>query len=515
LLNSSQIIIPGIKPYVARTYPAGSNFSEGAYPARNIAEFCRFGAHYNTSSTSSIQFEVWLPTAKNWNGRFAHVGGGGNSGTIYYQDMGLPLTKYGFAIAGTNAGHNGSALDGTYAMSNPDSQLDFGYRASHLSTVLSKQIVQEYYKKQPNYSYWMGCSGGGRQGMKEVQEFPKDYDGAIIGAPALWWTRMAGFFTRIASLNANSTTPGQVVPASFFPTWAKEVMNQCDELDGIKDNIILTPHACNPDTSTVVCGSSNPSPLVNASTCITESQATTLEALYQNWTSIEGKHLSPSFVPGSEAGWQTWYKDTSLQQLSSEYFLYQVYNHTSVQPPLQVNETELERITAIADVTNPGRYNTINPDLRPFFKRGGKVLQYHGLGDAAIPPGISIDYYEKARAYLKGLDITDSYRLFLVPGMAHCLGGTGADSFGRPTQLDDSLGGNGQSLVSDSEHDAVLALMRWVEKGEAPKSIIGASYIGGDRKRGVAFTRLLCPYPQRKNMLVETSTIRQVTGANS
>jgi feruloyl esterase len=192
-------------------------------------------------------------------------------------------------------------------------------------------------------------------------------------------------------------------------------------------------------------------------------------------------------------------------------------------PPLQVNETELERITAIADATDPGHYNTVNPNLRPFFKRGGKVLQYHGLGDAAIPwanpicdltffsflifparrsPGSSIDYYEKARAYLRGSDISNSYRLFLVPGMNHCLGGTGADSFGRPSQQDDSVSGNGQSLVSDPDHDAVLALMRWVEKGKAPKSIIGASYVGGDRKQGVAFTRLLCPYPQVRHYVV-------------
>jgi feruloyl esterase len=97
---------------------------------------------------------------------------------------------------------------------------------------------------------------------------------------------------------------------------------------------------------------------------------------------------------------------------------------------------------------------------------------------------------------MNGSDISDGYRLFFVPGMDHCAGGTGADSFGRPSQQDDSLGGSGQSLISDPEHDAVLALMRWVEKGKAPESIIGASYVGGDRMHGAAFTRLLCPYPQ-------------------
>jgi feruloyl esterase len=111
-------------------------------------------------------------------------------------------------------------------------------------------------------------------------------------------------------------------------------------------------------------------------------------------------------------------------------------------------------------------------------------------------PGSSVHYYEKVRAYMGGSDVTDSYRLFLVPGMGHCNGGAGANSFGHGKQQDDSIGGNGQSLVSDSKHDALLALMEWVEKDKAPEAIISASYIGGNRTQGVEFTRLLCPYPQ-------------------
>ncbi|KAG9103754.1 hypothetical protein FRC07_009928, partial [Ceratobasidium sp. 392] len=303
---------------------------------------------------------------------------------VYTKDMGVSLTKYGFAVAGTNTGHNGTSNDGTFAISNPESQIDFGYRAVHLSTIFSKRITEEYYKKKPLYSYWTGCSSGGKQGMKEIQEFPEDYDGIAISAPGQWWSRTCGYLVHTFKLNNGPAPSTQNVPASFFPIWAQEVLAQCDGLDGIKDSIITDPHLCKPDTSTVVCGSPKPSPFVNASTCITRAQAKTIDSVYQNWTSASGELISPTYLPGSEAGWGITLGETPFQ-LAPDYFLYQVYNYTSVQPTLQVNETELERITHLAETTDPGRINAINPNLKPFFKHGGKLLEFHGLADPLVP----------------------------------------------------------------------------------------------------------------------------------
>ncbi|KAG8711144.1 hypothetical protein FRC09_020757 [Ceratobasidium sp. 395] len=513
LFQSSQRLIPGLKPYVARIYPAGSDFLGVEYPAHNLTEFCRFGANYNTSSTSSIQFEVWLPTKEKWNGRFAHVGNGGDAGYLFYGDMGVALTKYGFAVAGTNVGHNGlnfkrrnvchikPRVTGNIHLRFPRHtdalryEFDFGYRAVHLSTIFSKKITQEYYKKKPGYSYWLGCSSGGKQGLKEIQEFPEDYDGIAIGAPAQWWSRLTGYLMHVFNLNNNPVSPAEPVPATFFPIWAQEVLAQCDELDGVKDNIITEPRVCKPDTLTVVCGSPNPSRFVNGSTCITSGQAKTIGAVYQDWISTAGEPIFPALLPGSEAGWGFALGETPFP-VAPDYFLYQVYNYTSVQPGLKVNETELQRITRVAETTDPGRINAINPNLRPFFRRGGKLLEYHGLADPLIPPGGSTSYYNKVRAYMNDSDLGKSYRLFLIPGMTHCGGGTGADGFGRPQQAEDYLGGLGQSPVFDRKHDAILALMDWVEKEKAPDSIIGASYQNGNKTQGVAFTRLFCPYPQ-------------------
>ncbi|KAJ1305115.1 hypothetical protein OPQ81_000152 [Rhizoctonia solani] len=472
--NSTSALIPGLRPYVAQTYSAGSNFSLNDLIFSDLSEFCRFGAQYNTSANSQIQFEVWLPTADNWNGRFAHAGNGGDLGSISYQEMSVPMTKYGFAMASTNTGHNGSVSDGTFAMNNVESQIDFGWRAVHLSTVFSKIIINAYYGQNSSYNYWLGCSSGGKQGMREVQGFPDDFDGALTGAPAQWLSRQNGFNIHVGQLNMNETTPGEVVPTSFFPTWAQEVLAQCDEIDDIKDNIILNPHLCTPDPSTVVCGATNASAYVNSSTCITEGQATTLAAVYKNWTSsATGELLFPSYDPGSESGWTALLSGTPFG-LSSDFFLYQVYNYTTIQPALVVkNETELQRITAIGDETDPGQGNAVNPNLTPFFQRGGKLMAYHGLADMNIPSGSSTHYYERVRAYYNNSsDLRNYYRLFL-------------------------RNGRGDSLVYDAEHDAVLALMRWVENGTAPDQIISAKYVDDDKTQGVEFTRLLCPYPQQ------------------
>ncbi|CAE6426162.1 unnamed protein product [Rhizoctonia solani] len=464
LLDSAATLIPGLRPYVAQTYPAGSEFSlSNTTSFSDLSEFCRFGAHYNTSTNSQIQFEA---------------GNGGDLGSISYQEMSVPMTKYGFAMASTNTGHNGSVADGTFAMNNIESQAR--------STLDGAQFTSAPFSRK---------QFGGKQGMREVQGFPEDFDGALTGAPAQWLSRQNGFNIYVGQLNMNETTPGEVVPTSFFPTWAQEVLAQCDEIDGVKDNVILNPHLCTPDTSTVVCGASNASAYVNSSTCITEGQATTLAAVYKNWTSsATGELLFPSYDPGSESGWTALLSGTPFG-LSSDFFLYQVYNYTTIQPALVVkNETELERITAIGDETDPGQGNAVNPDLTPFFQRGGKLMAYHGLADMNIPAGSSKHYYERVRTYYnESTDLRNYYRLFLVPGMGHCEGGNGADGFGRPQQ---QSGGRGDSLVYDADHDAVLALMRWVENGTAPDQIISAKYVGNNKTEGVEFTRLLCPYPQ-------------------
>ncbi|QRW22245.1 feruloyl esterase B [Rhizoctonia solani] len=169
LFKDSQALIKGLKPYASEVHPANVTFvpvGDIAYPqpVPDLPEFCRFGAEYNTSTTSKFRFEVWLPDPELWNGRFAFIGNGGDAGGVNYADMAIPMTKYGFAVASTNTGHNGTSGDGTFAISNPESQIDFGHRAVHLSTVFAKTVAKSYYGKSSKYNYWIGCSSGGKQG---------------------------------------------------------------------------------------------------------------------------------------------------------------------------------------------------------------------------------------------------------------------------------------------------------------------------------------------------------------
>ena len=140
------------------------------------------------SSDSEIKTEVWLPVSA-WNGKFMTVGNGGFAGNIRYRSMSAVLAR-GYAVANTDTGHQSSGADASWASGHPEKQIDFGYRAVHETTVRAKVIVETFYSRAPRYAYWNGCSSGGKQGLKEAQRFPDDYNGIIAGAPANYWTHL-------------------------------------------------------------------------------------------------------------------------------------------------------------------------------------------------------------------------------------------------------------------------------------------------------------------------------------
>ncbi|CAE6427739.1 unnamed protein product [Rhizoctonia solani] len=379
-------------------------------------------------------------------------------------------------------------------MSNPESQVDFGHRAVHLSAVFSKQIVELYYRRKAKFNYWIGCSSGGKQGMKSAQTYPEDFDGVVAGAPAQWWSRLNGFAIHVNMLNSDSSKPGAIIPTSFFQILYREVTSQCDGLDGVHDGIIANPRRCKPDLARVACKSPSRSPFVDSITCLSDEQVDTLAGIYQNWTSISGDLLHPTAEPGSEFGWELSVSGIPVA-IARDYFSYQVLNKTS-SFNLQVNETRLQQLTAIADGTDPGQINAINPNLEPFFRRGGKLMHYHGWADPLIPAGTSVWYYEHVRDYFKREDVGKGYRLFMLPGVGHCGGGPGANAFGGAGQKGITRGGQGQSHVFDARHDMILATMAWVEKDVPPESLVGVKYVNDNVTLGTEFNRLFCPYPQ-------------------
>ncbi|SCV73386.1 BQ2448_7312 [Microbotryum intermedium] len=491
-------------------------------PVPGLAAFCRFGAEIQTSAQSKVsrsrclwtpcgshgclfscsdlalwqvRFEVWMPD--DWSGRFAMVGNGGDAGGVNYPDMGVPLTKYKFAVASTDAGHNGSSGDGTFAISNPQTQIDFGCRAVHLTATYSKKIIRSYYGGNgAKYHYWIGCSSGGKQGLKEIQINAHTFDGVLAGAAAQWWPHLNGQTYRINAF-VNKINSTGYLNSSNFATIAAEVLRQCDVTgqDKLEDGIITDPTKCSPKLEGLLCSAKG----ANTTSCLSQAQIKTMYAIWADWRSSTGlstgpggTNYFPGFQPGAE-GYSAFSVTGSSYGPGPDYFNYQVLNRTSVQPFTVKSEADFEKLLKIADDTDPGQTNAINPDIRGFLSRG-KLITYVGLADTLIPTGSTILYHERVKAKLGSVD--NSFRLFGIPGMLHCSQGNGAWNIGQSGQRDLSLKGTGQSASFTANDDLILALIAWTEQNQAPGKLVGVSYVNGDKRQGVAFERKMCPWPQ-------------------
>jgi feruloyl esterase len=422
---------------------------------KDLPSFCRVRATMRPTNDSEIKIEVWLPLAEAWNGKFMAVGNGGQAGEIYYHKMGLPLTL-GYAVASTDTGHEGKGDDGTYALGHPEKVIDFGYRAVHEMVMKSKAIVAEYYSRTTKFSYWNGCSTGGRQGIEDLQRYPADFDGVIAGAPAIN-PRSAAQIMWVAQVVHKDEA--SFIPASKFPVIQKAVLNACDASDGVKDGVLENPTRCKFDPNAILCkGADGPD-------CLTAAQVETARKIYSPAVNPRTKErIFPGFEPGSEKGW-----GFAASAQPPQLTLTGLRNRVFKDPNWDYKAFNFDSDVALLDRESQA-INAMDPNLRPFFNHGGKLLQYHGWNDNLIAPENSVNYYNSVADTLGGASkVNNSYRLFMVPGMAHCRGGDGTDRF-----------------------DVISAMEQWVEKGKAPESIIAKRYAGEQVDR----TRPLCPYPQ-------------------
>lgn len=482
LRNRAADLIPGYPAqiYAANWYPNNSTFStpeaipEYSQPVPNLPEFCRFGAYFNTTSKTRVQFEVWLPI-NNWNNRFAFIGNGGDAGGVNYPNMGVPLAKYGLAVASTDTGHRGSGFDGTFAINNPETQIDFGHRAVHLSTIFAKNVVQAFYGKGAQKSYWLGCSSGGKQGLREITLYPEDYDGVLAGAPADWWSHLNAFVIEY-NLRNQVGIAGHI-DSSTWLTIHDQILSQCDALDGLKDNIITNPAICKPDFTKMGLSSQ---------------QAAVAASIYQNYTAPDGTLLFPTYSPGAEYAGPGFVTGSSLS-ISTDYFKYQVLNLTEISNRT-FTSADLLKLLPKADATNPGLITVDDYNITAFIKRGGKLITYVGLADPLIPAQSTIYHHEKVRQTL-GMDPRDSFRLFTVPGLGHCGGGIAPSDFGAAYQDPSTLSLPASPVPFDAKHNMILALINWTENGHAPDLVIGTKFNNDNQTQGIEFQRPLCPYP--------------------
>ncbi len=443
--------------------PAGARASQGP-PAvaaatqafRDLPAFCRVAATLTPSSDSDIKVEVWMPVS-GWNGKFEAVGNGGWAGVISYGAMAAALHR-GYATASTDTGHAGNGGDGSFAFNHPEKLVDFAHRAVHEMTVQAKAVIDKHYGAAPRLSYWNGCSTGGRQGLKEAQKYPADFDGIIAGAPANDMTHLSAQALWVAQAVLND--PASFIPRGKYAAIHRAVLDACDALDGVKDGVLDDPTRCHFDPKAMQCtGEDTPA-------CLTPPQMEAARRIYAAAKNPRtGAEIFPGMEPGSEMGWAGLAGGPGPLSISNDHYRFVVFKN----PDWDFKTLDFDKDIALADKMDDGLTNATDPNLKAFFSRGGKLLMYHGWVDQLIAPRNSINYYQSVAKALGGVDtVADSIRLFMVPGMAHCAGGDGTSTF-----------------------DSVTALEQWVEQKKTPVRIPASHMIGGVADR----TRPLCPYP--------------------
>ncbi len=451
---------PPAKITLAESVPAGAFTPPGAAAglqnsaARNLPAFCRVAATLTPSSDSDIKMEIWMP-ASNWNGKFQAVGNGAFNGAINYGAMMAALAR-GYATSSTDTGHTGTGA--SFALGHPEKVIDFGWRAIHEMTVASKKIIAGYYDAGPKLSYWNGCSAGGRQAMKAAQRFPADFDGIIAGAPGLDWTGRAAQAVRQAKrLETNEAARLTAAERQLLHT---AVVDACDAIDGVKDGLIESPGACRFDPGVLQCKGAA------AASCLSAAQVETARLMYSGVVNPQTKREITGLAPGSELGWTDLGWSASARATGLDQFRFIVFGD----PNWNVQKFDFNSDIVRAEELDNDIINALDPNLRPFIARGGKLIQYHGWNDPQISPASSTQYFTRA---LEALGRTSnahaSYRLFMAPGMGHCGGGEGPNTF-----------------------DMVAALEQWVEHGKAPDQVLASHSTNGTVDR----TRPLCPYPQ-------------------
>ncbi len=447
-ITMAQVVAPG--EFAPPNAGQGQKKGNGRNPYKDLPEFCRVAATIKPTSDSDIQVEFWLPTS-GWNRKLQAVGNGGWAGVISYAAM-ADAVRAGYASVSTDTGHVGGS--GSFALGHQEKLVDFGWRSEHEMTVKAKAVIQAFYGNAPRLSYWNGCSTGGRQGLKEAQKFPDDYDGIIAGAPANR-TAMA-LWAAFAVLKDSAS----YIPPSKYALIHEAALNACDALDGVKDGLIEDPTRCHFDPKVLLCkGPDSPS-------CLTGPQATAARRMYAPGRNPRtGAEVFPTLVPGTELGWGVVAAGPDPSANIFDHFKYVVYKD----PNWDWRTFDFDTGVARAEQPENAVMNSTDPNLTGFFAHNGKLLLYHGWSDTNVATLNTIKYYKSVGDTMGAAKTADHVRLFLEPGMGHCGGGEGPNVF-----------------------DKVGTLEQWVEQGKAPERIIASHSTDGKVDR----TRPLCPYPE-------------------
>ena len=466
----------------------------------------------------AIHFHAQLPLRQNWNGRFLQWGDGGKDGDLDYADH---RVAEGYAVTNSNTGHdNGVEPGASFAFNNRQAEIDFGYRAVHLTVMAGKLLVNHYYNKPPNYSYFEGCSQGGRQGLMEAQRYPEDFDGIVAGAPAFAyqalnasgvWNLQRIYKENFAgNLASDSNGDGSYDSLELIETLHERVLSKCDALDGISDGVIDNPMACNFDPATdlddLKCRSDG-----NSSGCFNESQISTITDFYHGPTDDLGRNVYPGKAFGSEPRWVNYYipykgnnmSPSKLVGVAGDHMNYLFYENDPGKTIPNIRDYEYEAKTTGPSPEFHWKDYDINdfysgkgdlmksitdatdPDLRSFLRdHDGRLIIYHGWADTLIVGEDTVDYFEEMVNATFGGDLktaSEKARLFMAPGMGHCGGGPGPNTW-----------------------DKLAPMVDWVENGIAPDHVVAEHFTDGV----VDNQRPICTYPK------QAEYVGPISGAN-
>jgi len=464
---------PGSAQDVCAPFAAGSALGDATVvstkrvPAdaeSHAPAFCEVEAAISPVEGSRIGAVYRLP--ERWNGKVLGIGGGGFAGNLRVEAAADGLAR-GYAVIQNDLGHSStSALDPSFAVDasgarNVEGIVDFGHRATHLATVIGKEVATRHYGRAPERAYWQGCSTGGRQGLAEVQRYPEDYDGVIAGAPVYTPLTYANAMLRVQMFHSrpeSNLSPEQV------PLIRDAVLAACDAQDGVTDGILNDPRTCSWDPAELQCGAASSAV---SGQCLSAAQVETVRRVYSGVKMRDGRFAAMPLMRGGESDWVARMVGTPSRPLGLNALLgapFMAYIAVG-DPSYDFMTFDPDRDWSVLDGgIAAAEVHQQNPNIAPFVRAGGKLLLWHGLNDPGPSPLSTIEYYEKALAAVP--EARDAMRLFLAPGVLHCSGGAGPDQF-----------------------DALTAIERWVEQGEEPQRLVAT-------KRDASMSRPLCAYPR-------------------
>ena len=458
---------------VAEMVTNGHLIVAGAAPMKDLPALCRVAGILRPSNDSTIRFEVWMP--EGWNGRFLGVGNGGFAGSIGYTEL-AAYVKRSYAVAGSDAGHEGEGTDATFAYGHPEKVKDFGWRAIHVTRERAKQLEAAYYGTAESKAYFDSCSDGGREALMEAQRFPEDYNGILAGAPANAWSTMLA--AGVGAMQSLMVDPRAYLPPRKLAAIQEAALEACDLQDGVKDGVIGDPTRCRFDPQVLLCKGEE------TNDCLTQPQIDTARGLYAGPKDRNGATIFPGFSKGDETGWREWVVGNSP---GASYLAQYVQNDSRYlvtgDPRWNPLTADVDEMVKLSREKTAADLDSTDPDLGKFEAHGGKLILYHGWNDQAISPWNTITYYKSVRETMGAEKAASFVELFMVPGMEHCYGGPGASALGQ------------FGIATSGAHKYGLfdALVDWVEKGVQDENLVATKF-GAEGK--AQFTRPLCAYPK-------------------